>query len=85
MSASSSDLCERCVPGEIGDGGGSACEGMEQEATVLRPRNSDTVSSVVSNTHHWSTVTLGRGEEVGIGHSLQSSSLKPFQILYFVT
>ena len=81
MSASSSHLCERCVPGEIGDGGGGAGEGVEQEATVLRPRHSDTVSSVVSNTHHWSTVTLGRREEVNIGHSLQSSSLKPFQIL----
>ena len=78
MSASSSDLCERCVPGEIGDGGGGAGEGMEQEATVLRPRNSDTVSSVVSNTHHWSTVALGRGEEVGIGHSLQSQTIPNF-------
>ena len=48
---------------------------LDQEATVLRPRNSDTVSSVVSNTHHWSTVTLGRREEIGIGHSFPSSSL----------
>ena len=61
MSESSPDLCEGCVPGEIGDGGGGAGEGVEQEATVLRPRHSDTVSSVVSNAHHWCTVTLGRG------------------------
>ena len=55
---------------------------MEQEATVLRPRHSDTVSSIVSNTHHWCTVSLGQGEEVDMGHSIQFSSPKPFHIFF---
>ena len=57
-----SDLCERSVLGEVGDGGGCVGEGVEENATILCPRHSNAVSRVVSNTHYWCTVTLEEAE-----------------------
>jgi len=56
-----SDLCERSVLGEVGDGGGCVGKGVEENATILCPRYSNAVGRVMSNTHHWCTVSLEEG------------------------
>jgi len=59
-----SDLCERSVLGEVGDGGGCVGEGVEENVTILCPRHSHAVGRVVSNTHYWCTVTLEEGKTI---------------------